>query len=188
MIKQAILCTGWIAFCLGSSILMAKDITLYDQPSDTAKAVGKIDTEAGFVPIFTQKDGKWAKVGNPDNGNTGWVKSSDLADAAGSPNGFSYSQSMVSGGTGAPKMVVRFGKPKPMSEKQLQDYLWKSRQQQQAIQRDIQNMMQNFFNTQPDWIGYPMVLPVMVVPVQRDTPSGALAAPEKASSTVKQKS
>ena len=165
------LCAGFTVACLMSPALMASTLSLYEQPSDTAKVIGKIDTEAGFVPIFTQKDGKWSKVGDPVNGNTGWVKTSDLASAANGPNGYSFSQSMVSQGNGTPSMVVRFGKPTALTSKKIEEYWQNNLQQQAAIQRDIQNLMKNFFSADPGWMGYPMVLPVMVVPVQQTAPS-----------------
>lgn len=170
MLKKTICCAGMLCIVAASTASLAKKIDLYEQPTDSAKVVGKINTETGFVPIFTQKDGKWTKVGDPETGSTGWVKAAELS--AGTSGSFSYSQSMVSKNGEVPSMVIRFGKPKPGSQKELQEYLWKSRQQQEALHRDIQNMMQNFFNTQPEWMGfpYPMVLPVMVVPVQQDLP------------------
>ena len=188
MPRRALLCATLATLCLSPAILMARDLSLYEQPNDKAKVVGTINTETGFVPIFTQKDGKWVKVGNPENGNTGWVKSTDLSAAAGAPGGFSFSQSMTSGGNGTPSMVIRFGKPQFLTSKQIQDYWLQNERQQAALQRDIQNLMNNFFNTQPSpWMGYPLVLPVMVVPVPQGLSYEAPVPVSGSSGTPKQK-
>lgn len=78
MIRHNILCISVALSLLSSSIAYAVTLNLYDQPKTDAKVVGKIDTESGFVPIFTPKPGDWMKVGDPKNGNVGWIQTKQL--------------------------------------------------------------------------------------------------------------
>lgn len=73
----------FVAACLLTTALYAKTINLLEEPKDNAKVTGTVDLSAGIIPIFTPKDGLWIKIADPRNGNTGWVKRSDLKDASG---------------------------------------------------------------------------------------------------------
>lgn len=68
------------SFCF-LGLAQAKEVTLYDQPKEGAAVVGKIDIAAGFVPIYTPANDKtWVKIGDPKNGNVGWVKSAEMGN------------------------------------------------------------------------------------------------------------
>ena len=42
-----------------TSPVMAKTLSLYEQPKAESKTIGSIDTAKGVVSIFTSKDGQW---------------------------------------------------------------------------------------------------------------------------------
>jgi SH3-like domain-containing protein len=71
----------FITALLAASVSFAKNINLYEQPKTDAKVVATIDPAQGIVPIYTPDKSEWVKIGDPRNGNVGWVKSSDLAKA-----------------------------------------------------------------------------------------------------------
>jgi len=75
----------------------AASINLYDAPNDTAKVVGTIDLTAGVIPIYTPEKSQWIKVGDPRNGNTGWVKNSEMKDSHG--NAITFSQKITDNGS-----------------------------------------------------------------------------------------
>lgn len=161
----------WVLF--GSSLFAifyaivsdAKSVVLYEQPSLQSKQVGTIDTEKGFVPIFSKKEGDWVKVGDPTNGNTGWVQANDLAKVAASPQGYSFSQSMMTTNKGPQSWIVKLGPPTVMNVEQSSSVDWKQMMaEQDAMQREMEKMMQEMFH-HPDWIHFPMIMPVMMVPV-----------------------
>lgn len=141
----------------------AKTLTLYDQPQADAKSVGTIDSEAGIIPIFTPKNSEWVKVADPRNGNVGWIKSSDLT-VKGS-TGFSFSQKMISTGTGPNSYIIQFGAPKMLTPEQSQAFFKQMEEQTQSIQRDTQKMMQDMFkNIDQIKMQYPVIMPVIVMP------------------------
>lgn len=139
---------------------MAKSITLYDQPKSDAKVVGTIDSEKGYVPIFTPKDdSQWAKIGDPQNGNVGWVKSSDLK--VDSKNGYTFSEHIITQGNGPHSYVIQFGEPKKMTDAEMKEYTKKMYERQQALQHEMQRMMQEINEISTH---FPMIMPVVIVP------------------------
>ena len=158
----------FIAFILFliTTVCFAKSINLYEEPKSDSKIVGTIDPSAGIVPIFTPKQGDWVKVGNPNNGNVGWVKSNDLAQSGKTSNGFSFTQKIESTGNEPGTYVIKLGIPTTLTKEQM-DALYKQIQTQQAvIQQNVQKIIQEIFNNNQtgSTVGFPIVMPVVVVP------------------------
>lgn len=55
----------------------AASISLYDQPNANAKVIGTLSTDQALIPIYTR--GEWTKVGNPNNGDVGWINNKILS-------------------------------------------------------------------------------------------------------------
>ncbi len=156
---------------LSISVCFAKNINLYEQPKADAKIIGTIDPAKGIVPIFTPKDNGWIKIGNPHDGNVGWVKSSDLHDAASVADGFSFTQHIVNSGKGPQSYVLQFGVPQQLTQEQSEALFKQIQAQQEVIQKNVQQMMQNFYtHFGSDWMNYPIIMPVVVMP-QSTTPA-----------------
>ena len=113
-----------------ASLCFAKTINLYDQPKADAKVIGTVDSDKGIIPIFTPKEGQWIKVGNPSNGNVGWVKMSDLNAPPGAMTEFTFMQHMLNGDKNQQLT------PEQIKQMQLQ---------QQQIQESMKKMMQDMF-------------------------------------------
>lgn len=162
-----------------TNLAIAKNISLYDQPKVDAKIVGTINSDNGIIPIFTPKDNVWIKVGDPNNGNVGWVKSSDLKNITG---GYTFSQHIISTGTGPHNYnIVQFGGPEQLTPAQSQAMLKKMEQRQQTLQKDMQLMMQDVFKN--NQTVFPMMVPVIIVPEKPATPIKAVV-PAKSSAVV----
>ncbi len=150
---------------LFATTLFAKSVSLYDQPKSDGKVIGSIDPSIGIIPIFTSKEGNWVKVGNPHNGEVGWIKSSDLTQSETGSSGFSFSQKIVDTGKGPPSYVFQFGAPLPLTKEET-DALYKRIQAQQAaIQKSVQQVIENTFKNYKatDW-NFPIIMPVVVAP------------------------
>jgi len=80
----------------------SKEISLYDQPKTDAKIVGHVDLAAGFIPIYTLKEGGWEKIADPRNGNVGWVKSTELNNENSSQSSFTFTQSYINDNNKSP--------------------------------------------------------------------------------------
>lgn len=70
-------------------------VNLREQPTDQSKIIGTADLSAGIIPIYTPRNSLWIKIADPSNGNTGWIKSSELKDSKG--NVITYKQQISSG-------------------------------------------------------------------------------------------
>lgn len=156
-----------------TSAVLAKDVNLYDQPSNTAKVVGKVDLAIGVVPIFTSKAGDWMKVGNPSNGDVGWVKTSDMS-SPGSPTSITFTQKIVNDKSGPHSVqLLQFGSPENLTPQQTQDFYKKMQVQQLKIQQYTQKAIQDMLNQMNSiyqWNGadgmnsFPMIMPIVIVP------------------------
>ena len=159
MVKKLLLV--FLLTLLSFTISYAKQITLYDQPATNAKKIGIINAETGLIPIFNDKTNTWVKVGDPSNGNVGWIQSSDLAMQNGII-GFTFTQKTL-GKEGFPQTTtVQFGQPQNMSPQQMQEYLKKLHVRQFEIQQNIQEMLNNMYTNQ--MLNTPMVMPVIFIP------------------------
>ncbi|HEX4044892.1 MAG TPA: SH3 domain-containing protein, partial [Gammaproteobacteria bacterium] len=160
-----------------SAASFAKEINLLDQPTANAKVIGTIDAAAGVIPIYSSKAGDWIKVGDPRNGNVGWIKSSDLSGKPGEPAAFTFTQRITNDGKNPQTYQVIYGQPAKFDNKDIQNMLQKLQLQQQSIQQSMQKAveeMMNDFNklyqlqTIPaDTNNFPIILPVVIMPQQK---------------------
>lgn len=141
------------------SDVFAKNINLYDQPKNDAKVIGTFDSDSGFIPIYTPKDNTaWIKVADPKNGNVGWMKSSDMS-TANTSTGFSFRVINTGSGPNGYQMI-QFGGPQVNAD-QAQAFFKKMEVRQQAIQKEMQQWMQDMFsNTNMNWPSFPVFVPV----------------------------
>ena len=172
---------AFATFCSLSAGAFAKQVALFEQPSDKAKVVGTVDLAEGIIPIFTPKDGNWVKVADPRNGNVGWIKSTDL-NASGATS-FSFSQRILNDEKKPENSyrIFQFGNTSKKSDKELQDQLSKLEAQQQLLQESVNKSIRSMVNDmnklyQQYWqimndSGMPIIMPVMIVPAKSDTKS-----------------
>jgi hypothetical protein len=154
-----------------TTISLAKSINLYDQPKTDSKIVGSIDASSSMVPIFTTPTGDWIKIGDPKNGNVGWVKVSELGTNAGPfATGLSITQHTITTKEG-PKtyQTIQFGVPQVMTSEQAQAFAKKMQERQVEIQQYTQKMMKDFFNDmnsmfQTNQANFPVFVPMIVLP------------------------
>jgi hypothetical protein len=178
----------------GANAAFAKNINLYDQPSTTSKVVGSINQSNKLVPIFTTKAGDWMKVGDPANGNVGWVKVSDFSTAAGgaTSSGFSMSEETVNTANGPQTYrTIQFAQPE--NDAKTQEAIKRIVEQQQAAMQNSQRMfndvykqMNDLYKSNPAAFSSfpPIMMPVMVVPQMQ--PQRAIVIPVSATSLPKQ--
>lgn len=162
----------WLAAVLFSTVVglptlaMAKEITLLQEPKAGSPTTGTADLSYGVIPIFTSKDGNWVKIGDPRNGNVGWVKSSELSGNDSTSVIFSHSISTGSGKNSS-YQVFQFGTPSKLTPDQ-QKALQKLEEQQTAARNALQKAWQDMMNS---WsMPSPILMPIIVVPQQSATP------------------
>lgn len=150
-------------FLAVAPIVIAKTINLYEQPKADSKVVGNIDSSAGIVSIFTTSDGNWIKVGDPRNGNTGWIKSTDLSN-----KNFNFNLIKTSDGMHQ-YQVIQYGNTKPLNPEQVSNAIKQMELRQQIIQKDMQRMMQDMFADAQEWMKTRMFVPVFMMPLKETT-------------------
>lgn len=169
----------------------AKEISLYSDPQDTSKVIGKIDASLGVVPIFSSKDGKWMKVGDPRNGNVGWIKSNEVMGQHSSS--FTFIQRTIDDGKEPQTyQLIQFGQPQTLTPEQSNAQAKKIQAQQQAIQQNMQKTIQNMleginsFYKQQDTLfqSMPFFMPIIVVPAQPADRSNTVKPQESAKTDI----
>lgn len=170
-IKLSTLMTALLSLTVMANV-SAKEISLYDEPKPDAKVIGKVDITSGVVPIFTSKEGDWMKVGDPRNGNVGWLKSSEMA-TPGEPTSITFTQKIVQDKNGPRNIqLLQYGNPQKLSPEQVADFQKKMFEQQKMIQEYSQKAfeeMTNQMNKLYQWgkdnglDRVPMIMPIVVV-------------------------
>lgn len=158
--------------------VFAKTITLFDQPNANAKSIGSIDAAQGVVPIFTTKDGEWVKVGDPKNGNVGWIKSSDLKDPN-SPVSITYTQQYINNGNEPQAFqFIQYGPPHKMSKEEAQALVKKLQMDQQQLHKSMENIFNSMFQELNQRFPMmdrtaPIFMPVVIMPQQESSKASA---------------
>lgn len=121
-----------LSLSLIPAISDAAIVNLREQPTDLSKIIGTADLSAGVIPIYSPRNSQWIKIADPSNGNTGWIKSSELKDSKG--NVITFKQQISSGGSGqSVQMTQTTGSPlTPEQNKMLEMQM----QQQEATAKD----------------------------------------------------
>jgi hypothetical protein len=180
---------------LFTSLLFAKPVNLYEQPKVDSKVVGTINSATSMVPIITSKEGDWMKIGDPQNGNVGWIKVNDVATNTNNgltTTGFSMTEKTINTANG-PKTsrVLQFGNTPPLTPEQSQAVTTEILKRQAAIQKNAMQMLQNVFDStnamykaNPDLYNnfYFSMVPMVAVPVAKQP---AITSPTQAVPTQK---
>lgn len=159
---------------LSMTLCQAKPISLYDQPAANAKIIGSIETDHGLIPIYQPQNSDWMKVGDPNNGNIGWIKQSELKNAS----NVNITQRYISTGNqavGTQGFQITNGIPKMLSPQETQNAIKKMQEKQKALQKELSDIMSNLVSDQP----FPVIMPILVVP----TPAPAAPAAAKPPAT-----
>ena len=135
--------------CLSTSIYASattetktntSSIALLEQPNTNAKIVANVPVGQALISIFSQNG--WVKVGDPKNGNVGWVNSKTLQtqdyplvymEINSNKNGNKATQSY---------QVIQYSGSQSMNQAQMQKMLNNTEQQQANIQNEMNKVMQ----------------------------------------------
>lgn len=122
------------------------EVMIYSQPSESSKVIEKINPNVRLVEIF-QKSKDWIKVGNPNNGNVGWINQQQYQQAwneFNQPNIKTiFVQYSKNDKNGKPEMnVIAYQNGKKVSDKEAKELYEKIKKQNSAEQKQ----MQQFFS------------------------------------------
>lgn len=157
---------------LTANLCDAKTITMYEQPAANAKSIGALDSESGIITIFTPKNSEWTKVADPRNGNVGWIKNSDMGNA-----GFNFN--VITKDSGNHKyQIYQYGNMPAQSPAQIENEIKSMELRHQAIQHDMQHMMNDMFSM--FYYPQPVFVPVILVPEQHSAKSATSTKVKKA--------
>jgi hypothetical protein len=145
--------------------VFAKTLTLYDTNKPDAKSIATLDTETGLIPIFVSEDAAWVKVGNPENGDTGWVKAGDLS-FQNTIIGFVFSNVGFDASVPDTKYVLKLGQSQNLTGQQAVDYFKQLHEQQGALQNAIQQLV-NILTAGNSTLNMPVMMPILFIPEKK---------------------
>jgi SH3-like domain-containing protein len=169
---------------IATPLVFAKNINLYTEPKTDSKVIASIDSTSTMVPIFSNKAGDWMKVGDPKNGNVGWVKLSDFTNSKADANaeGFSMTSQTVNTANGPQTYrTIKFGANEAAADNaKTQAVIQKFQDQQAQLLKNTQQIYNNMYRdlnalyqANPNAFvpsGLPVFMPIIVIPAQAATP------------------
>lgn len=162
-------CLATLGLISNIAFAEAKSLSLYAEPNASAKVVGTIDPANGVIPIFTPKDNEWMKVGDPANGNVGWVKQSDLK----ANSSVTFTQKIIQpNGSGSQGYKFDFTNgPKKMSNEEINAMITKMQNiqippaTQKAMTEMLENIQKQWKTMMNNGVGTgPVIMPVIIMP------------------------
>jgi uncharacterized coiled-coil protein SlyX len=146
----------------------SKYILVFADPKNDAKITEKLDPTHLLIPIFRQ-DG-WLKVGNPDNGNVGWINVDQyrkiLADFYKSKVQTLYTQTIAISPDKEGKTVV-YENGKQVDDKRAQEIIKQMnvqlKDQQERMAKFNENMQKMFDESMQNFNKAMMDMPTIVI-------------------------
>lgn len=128
----------------------AQRVSIYSQPSTRSKIIEKVSPNADLVEIF-KKNQDWVKVGNPTNGNVGWINEKQYRQAWEAFNKPDirtvYVQYTKADKNGKPQVnIIAYQNGEKVSDKEAKKLYQQIKKQNFAEQKKMQQFFQNFGN------------------------------------------
>lgn len=137
-----IVCIFFTIPCFASTTtLVNNDLQLRDTPQDNAKIIATIPHGKPYIPIFSENG--WTKIGDPSNGNVGWINNSQLKSAAPFKI-FIHRQEDKPSSNGNYQIIEFSGNP--FNQQQIDNFL----KQMQSQQVNFQKLMNQFMEQNAD--------------------------------------
>ena len=150
-------------YTLTTTLAFATTINMYEQPSADSKLVASVASDAPLRPIFYTEKKDWVKVGNPQNGDVGWIKAMEFKEVPGVIKiNSSQIQQLVTGKDDKTKeyKIIQYSGPNELTpedaKKAVQDMEKRnekmraySQKMQEEIQKSIQEAFKAFNNIVP---------------------------------------
>lgn len=154
-------------------------LNMYEKPDAKSKKVASIKEGKQLIPIFYTEKKDWVKVANPQNGDVGWVKTSELKGPViiTQVNGSKVQQQIITSDDGKEKeptvySVIQYSGPKKLSPKdakkaikEMQERQRKMRKSIRKMQGEMQKSMREMFKDfDKSFYTFPVIQPIIVVP------------------------
>lgn len=130
--------------CL-QTVAWASVIPLQAEPIKGSRVIAKIDLSKGAIPIYRQKN--WIKVGDPTNGNVGWIPCSALEEISHTALGMTpVFKTIIKRQTTNAKgekiyRIYEYSGSKEMAREEMEKIIRDMRSQQKKIDNDMRKMM-----------------------------------------------
>jgi uncharacterized protein YgiM (DUF1202 family) len=129
------------------------NLNIYEKPDANAKIIASVKRDEQLMPFFYTEKKDWVKIGNPKNGDVGWVKIAEFEQqpiVINKINATGTEQLIVDEKNRGryPQIFVQYGSQKDLKEKDIQkavrDIEKRNKTERENIQKDIQDLLSKF--------------------------------------------
>lgn len=140
-----------------TAAIEAGKINLYADANESARIIDKFDVSANLIPIFEEKG--WIKVGNPKNGEVGWVNKEQcrrVTEAYYNPHVKSITINIVDSDVSkvqpSDTKIVAYRNDKQLSDKEAKELYKKMQKDQELFERQMDRLFNESLKGFPNFM------------------------------------
>lgn len=169
-----------IFFAVLSTAVFAGALSIYEKPEANSKVIATMKSGEQLMPIFYTEKKDWVKVANPQNGDVGWAKVSELKGpmVITKVNGTEMQQQIIVGKDSEKKKqpqiysVIQYSGPGELKLEEAQKIIKDIEERNKKMEKSIQKMRENMQNSMlemfkdfdKDFYTFPIIQPIIIVP------------------------
>lgn len=161
-----------------SITVFADTLNIHEKPESSSKIIASMKSGEQLMPIFYAEKKDWVKVANPQNGDVGWAKVSELKGPViiTKINGATHKQIIVGNNKKETQpqvySIIQYSgsqelKPEEAQKivKDMEENSKKMEKSMQKMQEHIQkNMLEMFKEFDKTFYTFPIIQPIIVIP------------------------
>jgi len=172
-----------VLFCtVLATAAFADTLNIYEKPEANSKVIATMKSGEQLMPIFYTEKRDWVKVANPQNGDVGWVKVSELKGPMiiTKVNGAQIHQQIIAGKEGKQPQtysVIKYSGPEELKPEEAQKVIKEMEERNKKMEISIQKMREQMQKSMLEMFGdfdksfytFPIIQPIIVVPDNHGT-------------------
>ena len=173
-----------VLFCtVLAASAFADTLNIYEKPEASSKVMAAMKSGEQLMPIFYTEKRDWVKVANPQNGDVGWAKVSELKGPMiiTKVNGTETRQQVIvskeKGKQPQTYSIIQYSGPEELKPEEVQKAIKDMEERSKAMDKSMQKMreqmqkntLEMFEGLDKSFYTFPIIQPIIVVPEGRGT-------------------
>ncbi|CAL7963182.1 conserved exported hypothetical protein [Gammaproteobacteria bacterium] len=171
-----------VLFCtVLATAAFAGTLNIYDKPEANSKVIATMKSGEQLMPIFYTEKRDWVKVANPQNGDVGWAKVSELKGPMiiTKVNGAQIHQQVIvdkdKGKQPQTYSIIQYSGTEELKPEEAKKVIKEVEERNKAMEKSMQkmreqiqkSMLEMFGNLDKNFYTFPIIQPIIVVPDNR---------------------
>jgi hypothetical protein len=173
-----------VLFCtVLATAVFADTLNIYEKPEVNAKVITTMKSGEQLMPIFYTEKRDWVKVANPQNGDVGWAKVSELKGPLiiTKVNGNQMRQQVIvdKDKDKQPRTysIIQYSGTEELKPEEAQKVMKEAEERNKAMEKSMQrmrkqmqkSMLEMFGNLDESFYTFPIIQPMIVIPDSSST-------------------